>query len=678
MSDSSAHSNLGASSGVQPAMVAQELMQYLISKPPHLALRAMLDSVGRQLHLNAVMLGSLKIDQSLDTISIWRTGSEKTIATSPEGTEGWLQHPLVQQTLATGIQVVLPLTSDPLTASVSPLPPPFLEPAAPLARLLPEGLQTALVARTQYRGRTNGILFLFRAQPHPWTETEMHVLQALSNQAAIAVSQINLEQQVEQQFQQQSLIYQLVGAIREGWELERVFELATEGLVKLLQLSSGFVLSFKYVDPQFKGRINEGVPRTRATVEALYFANEAVTALHEASLPAKSSSWLRHSFQISDCAIGHRVLTGVEHSLTIPAMGLSQDDKNLEASLAGMAIAPLFDLGRMPAVLVMPLENQGVGLGCLVLQHTQLRFWQPDELALARLVASHISTAMIQSNTLRKVQGLVEERTSQLRHSLDVQAKLYEKTRQQVEQLQRMNRVMEDFLSTVSHELLTPLTSMKMAIRMLREAPLSEVQRDRYLSILDNQCSQETHLIQDLLTIQRIESNAITTQLHQVDLHYVIRDLHQVWQETLSKKQLALIPSLPERSILMRTDPESLHRILTELLTNAQKYSHPGTTIDLQIALLSNQSIPHVSLRIENTGIGIFPDEVPLIFEKFRRGQEALRNTIPGIGLGLALARGLAAHLNGAIAVTSDPITGQEAWRNCFTLTLPLSPELLR
>lgn len=647
---------------------ASTLMQHLINKPPHLALKAMLAAVGQQLTLDVAVLGYLKSDQTVDSGLVWRIDQSKAIAASSSDLQTlnqWLAHPTLQATLLSSTPTPIPLDR---LVSTSPADRPFQ---------LPPELYTVLVKRTQYRGRTNGILFLLRRQSLPWTDTDMQMLQTLSNQAAIAVSQINLEQQAEQQFQQQSLVYQLVGAIREGWELERIHELATEGLVKLLHLSCGFVLSFKYADPQLKGRMGHSIPRTRATVESLHYASDEAAALHQTNLPPGIQHWLGYSFQINDCQIGQHLLSRVDHSVTIPAVGLAGSDDTVATGLTPDAIAPIFSLAQMPSLVVMPLENQGISLGCLVLQHSHLRLWQPDELALVRLVASHISTAMIQANTLRKVQDLVDERTSQLRHSLDVQAKLYEKTRQQVEQLQRMNRVMEEFLSTVSHELLTPLTSMKMAIRMLREAPLSEGQRDRYLTILDNQCSQETRLIQDLLTIQKIETHTVSTQLHQVDLHYLVRDLQQAWQESLDNQHLSLATALPDRALQIRTDPESLHRILTELLTNARKYSHPGTTIDLQITVLSDQAVPHVAVRLENTGVGILPEEIPLIFEKFRRGQEALRNTIPGLGLGLALARGLAAHLSGGLDVTSTPIADGEVWHTCFVLTLPLSPELL-
>lgn len=535
-----------------------------------------------------------------------------------------------------------------------------------------ESCSSALISRAHYQGNTSGTLIVLRSQSHPWTEMDMQVCHTLATQIAIALSQGHLQNQIEQQLQQQSLIYRLVEVIREGWDLEQIFELAVDGLVNLLQVSQGVVLSFKYADPQLKGRLLDGIPRTRATVDYFYSSTHLLPP-EETGL----ASWLHHSFQISDCAIGRQIISAVENPVVIPPVGTPPDDYSGVYSEFTQKVVPLLDLKLMPSLLVMPLEHQGIGLGCLILQQQQYRSWHPDELALVRLVATHISTAMIQAKTLRKVQALVDERTAQLRHSLDVQAKLYEKTRQQVEQLQRMNQVMEEFLSTVSHELLTPLTSMKMAIRMLREAPLTEEQRDRYLSILDRQCTQETHLIRDLLTIQKIESQNTELQLHQVDLQYLIRDLHQAWEESLRAQGLTLQTLLPERPILMRTDPESLHRILNELIANAQKYSQRESTIRMEVVLESSKTVPQVTLSLWNTGIGIMPDELSLVFEKFRRGREAIHQAIPGIGLGLALARGLAAHLSGAIAVTSTPLPNAKAWETCFILTLPLSPELL-
>ena len=90
-----------------------------------------------------------------------------------------------------------------------------------------------------------------------------------------------------------------------------------------------------------------------------------------------------------------------------------------------------------------------------------------------QLVSAQVSTAIIQAETLRQVQSLVEKRTAELRESLAVQAKLYDRTRHQLDQLRQLNQARDEFLSTVSHELRKPLTSMTLAIRMLRQMGLS-------------------------------------------------------------------------------------------------------------------------------------------------------------------------------------------------------------
>lgn len=572
----------------------------------------------------------------------------------------------------------------------SPAPTPERQHTERLAATVPATLatfQSALVARTYCQGSANGLIVLLCSQPHQWREKEIRMVQMASQQLAIALSQLQLKEQIERQLRHQALIADITDAIRQGTSLEAVYATAITRLVDVLGITQGLVLSFKYADPQVKGRTTPTGTRARATVEFAHTTHPdglLPLALREAIANAPESSY---SFQLSDCVVGQSLLNLLEQPLLLPPQGSSPGSMppapltqpaspDAPARPQGEApLAPLFNFAVLPSLLAMPLSNQGVGLGCLLLQHQEPRRWQPEEVELVRLVAAHLSSALIQANTLRKVQALVEERTAQLRHSMDVQAKLYEKSRQQVEQLQRMNQVMEEFLSTVSHELLTPLTSMKMAIKMLREAPLKAAQRDRYLDILDHQCSQETRLIRDLLTLQKIETHTAPLQPHQIDCQALLHDLQTVWQDTLQEQGSHLTLQMPQRPVLLRTDPESLHRILTELLTNAKKYSAPGQPIALHLAVETNQKTPCIKLTIENIGLGILPGEMPMIFEKFRRGQQALQATIPGIGLGLTLTRGLTSHLSGAIAATSTPITGTDNWRTRFTLTLPLLPE---
>jgi signal transduction histidine kinase len=241
------------------------------------------------------------------------------------------------------------------------------------------------------------------------------------------------------------------------------------------------------------------------------------------------------------------------------------------------------------------------------------------------------------------------------------------------EQLTYLNYLKEDFLSTLNHELRTPLTSMMLAIRMLRRPDLTPERVAMYLDILEQQCTREINLVNDLLMLQTVNAKQPKTPLVPIDLVQFLTELGEREHQQFARAKLKLLLELPEQSIMMATSREYLTRILQELLTNARKYANSGSTITLQLLdnLASTQS---VKLCLTNTGAGIQPEELPHIFDKFRRGQNATKNAIPGTGTGLALVKGLLEQLRGVIAVTSQPIT-QHIWQTCFTVELPVIHE---
>ena len=290
-----------------------------------------------------------------------------------------------------------------------------------------------------------------------------------------------------------------------------------------------------------------------------------------------------------------------------------------------------------------------------------------------RLVAAQLSTAIIQTRSFQQVQAVVQERTSQLQRSLEVQAKLYEKTRQQVDQLHKMNAEREEFLSTISHELLTPLTSMGLAIRMLRQPAIDASRQQRYLDILDQQCLRETNLINDLLALRRLESLP-PPKLQKLDLRQLIDALSQSIEASWQEKELKLVVDLPSHPLIFYSDSDSLHRALLELLTNARKYSDPGSTVELKASSAGDLSGRQIVVCIGNRGAGIDPAELPYIFDKFRRGQGVTQQAIQGTGLGLALVKGLVEHLDGSITAASQPLS-PDTWETWFTLTLPQSAQ---
>lgn len=532
-------------------------------------------------------------------------------------------------------------------------------------------LQYLLVRPTQFQGLINGAVILMRSQSQQWTELEMELLKTSSDSIAITIAQAQLQKQIHQKDQHHLLVDNLTQANWGGVELEQIFEIAVDGMVQTLQVSRGLLLLLKYPDLPPSDPSEHGT-HTEATVvwesfNPKLFLQESheVQESHEASESTplqESTTCLSQSVSVSACTLCRQALTGVQKPIIIDVDFLQVAD-----------VSPLFNLEKMPTLIMMPLHSQGNVLGLLVLQHSQPRPWDQDEVSFVELVSAQLSTAIIQEQSLRQVQALVDRRTLQLQRSLEVQSKLYEKTCQQIDQLRHLNQVKDEFLSTVSHELLTPLTSMTLAIRMLRQSELPPERQATYLNILEQQCTQETELINDLLALQKLESGSVAIQLERIDLRYLVENLTQMFEKTWVDKGLTLSVDLPVRSLPIYINPDHLNRVLVELLTNAGKYAAPNTAVDFSTTYQDEQSAHQLVFTLSNLGSGISSEELPYIFDKFRRGRGIIQQAIQGTGLGLALVKCLVQHLSGTIVASSHPVEGTQFWKTTFVLTLPRS-----
>ncbi len=534
-------------------------------------------------------------------------------------------------------------------------------------QLSPSG-QAILQIPTWFQAKINGVISLVRSQPYDWSELEKQTAKAVAASVAIAISQVeqtrlltSLQQQLHNSTEYKNLLKRIATASRSSLEVNQILQMAIASTAQTLQVERGLILMLKYADPLLKTRSREKIPKAKATVvcERTNDSNLSGPENH-----SNSSTLLNQSFWISECLLCQQAFTNSPSPVVISA----QHDQP-ELKLA-KAIAPIFDFTLLPSLLMLPLESQGTVLGFLVLQHSSDRRWHQEEIALVELISTQLSTAIIQSQTLRQVQSLVEERTTQLQRSLEVQGKLYEKTRQQIDQMRQLNQLKDEFLSTMSHELRTPLTNISLAIRMLRQPGISAERQVKYLDILEQQCTQEINLINDLLKLQQLESQQATLKLETIDIKAKIHDLAQAFEQKWADKGLTITVDLPKTSLLVQTDVESFERILQELLTNAGKYSDPDTNVVLRVTNQVNQQIHQTVITLTNIGSGISSEEANYIFDKFRRGQGVTQNAIQGTGLGLALVKCLVHHLNGTIDVASSAISNSSSYETCFTLTL--------
>jgi len=529
--------------------------------------------------------------------------------------------------------------------------------------------RAVLRIHTRFQSSANGVIVLGRSHPHQWTIMETEELSLVSELVAIALSQVQLTLQVLATARHQTLIHQLSLMSSSTNNLDEILASAIASTAQALMVDHALLLLLKYADPLFKSRPAKHLPKT--TVKVAYEWLESTNNLSSKASEG-ACTLLNQSFLLSESPLCQQAWLSAPEP-TIIAKG--QDRPQLEVTSKQSTI---FDQEMTPTVIIFPVvgcHNNGSGtatvLGFLVLQHSQTRSWQPDELEVMKWVSDRISAAIIENQSLRQVQSLVEERTSQLQQSLQVQAKLYNKTRQQINQLQELNQLKDEFLSTMSHELRTPLTNMSLAIRMLRQPNLPSEKHDRYLSILEQEWNRENELIQNLLDLQRLEADQSQLQLQNIDLMSLIKELAQSFQYKWADKKLTLRIDCPIPSLKFNSEPDSLNRILQELLTNAGKYSYPETTVCLQITKQVQESVNQIVITVSNTGSGISSGDIKHIFEKFRRGQGVTKKAVKGTGLGLALVKCLVQHLNGTIDVKSCLGEDSQAYLTSFTLTFP-------
>jgi CheY-like chemotaxis protein len=224
------------------------------------------------------------------------------------------------------------------------------------------------------------------------------------------------------------------------------------------------------------------------------------------------------------------------------------------------------------------------------------------------------------------------------------------------------NRAKSDFLATMSHEIRTPLNGVLGMAQAMERDLLAPMQRER-LKVIRQSGAALMALMDDLLDLSRIDAGRLTLETHDFDLRAEVAAAHAAFAAEAEGKGLAYPLEVdPAVNGLWRGDSNRVRQILSNLISNAVKFTHAG-----EVAVRLAKSASGIRLEVADTGIGIAPDRVTRLFEKFVQADASATRAYGGTGLGLAICQELCRAMGGAITVGSAPGSG-----STFALELPL------
>lgn len=268
-----------------------------------------------------------------------------------------------------------------------------------------------------------------------------------------------------------------------------------------------------------------------------------------------------------------------------------------------------------------------------------------------------------------RLAGVAEDITARVRIEEERQQLL---TREQAarEQAESANRIKDEFLAVLSHELRTPMNPILGWAKLLRQGSLNTTKTNQALETIERNAKLQVQLIDDLLDISRILRGKLVLNMLPVDLKFAINAALETVRLGMEAKAIALQTKLEPNVGQVMGDIGRLQQVVWNLLSNAVKFTAPGG----QIAVELTQVGTNAQIQVTDTGKGIHPDFLPYVFEHFRQEDAATTRKFGGLGLGLAIARQIVELHGGTVEVASRG-EGQGA---TFAIKIPLKePELV-
>jgi signal transduction histidine kinase len=230
-------------------------------------------------------------------------------------------------------------------------------------------------------------------------------------------------------------------------------------------------------------------------------------------------------------------------------------------------------------------------------------------------------------------------------------------------QAEEATQLKDEFLANLSHELRTPMNIIIGWADLLRTTPLDEAQKQRAVEAIERAARSQAQLIEDLLDVSRIVTGKFRLVMQDMDVGRVLWLASESLRLVAQSKQITLNLARDDMDARINGDPDRLQQVFWNLLSNAVKFTPAGGRVDVHL----KTSTEHVSITVADSGVGIDPDFLPFVFDRFRQADSTSTRQHSGMGLGLAIVRHVVELHGGSVRADS---AGEDQGAT-FTVTLP-------
>jgi PAS domain S-box-containing protein len=326
--------------------------------------------------------------------------------------------------------------------------------------------------------------------------------------------------------------------------------------------------------------------------------------------------------------------TIVDNNITLAAFGhLNREDFD-----------ETFERFRARRIILAPLVSHGGLLGTMGVGRAGGAPFDDSDVRLVEAIASRAALALENARLFETAQ----RETDEARHA-----------RAEAEEA---GRVKDEFLATLSHELRTPLNAVLGWARILRTRPIGD-QTAHAVAVIERNAVAQARLIDDMLDLSRIITGKTRLQLEDVDVVAVAAGALESVRPAADAKRITIELAAPDEPVMVSADAHRVQQVFWNLLSNAVKFTEQGGRVSVTIAASEHG----VSAEVTDTGIGVPPEILPIVFDRFTQGDSSSTRAHSGLGLGLAIVRHLVELHGGTVRAAS----GGRGKGATFSFTLP-------